>query len=209
MLRPSNAIVMRSTTSSLPSACTRSTSWSSQWNCRPTNSSMASSVASAARRMLARVSYSSTTGLRPVTGWPAKVSVTSIQTLPSSDFSSTRSNFRRPRGCVLMFESPGRVALRLHRSDLEADVGRGRRVREPPDRDEVDARIGVRLDGLEGDASRSLKQHAVAARLRPDEGDGFRKPLGRHVIEEDRVDAAVHRLFEVVEGPDLDLDAKE
>ena len=80
---------------------------------------------------------------------------------------------------------------------------------ESSDRDEIDACVGVGSDGLERDSARCLEEDAVAAWLRADEAHGFRQPLGRHVVEKDGVDAAIHGFLQVVERADLDFDPKE
>src|SRR5688572_22508978 len=85
--------------------------------------------------------------------------------------------------------------------DVEAEVERARGVRQPAERDRVDAGFGNRANVGERDATRRLE---VAGMV--DARHGAPHLLGRHVVEEHGGHAARERLVELPERVDLDLD---
>src|SRR5690606_8736011 len=106
----------------------------------------------------------------------------------------SRNRYRGPKPCLpsMAKRRAALAAMTLcHRADLDAqsDVQHRRRVGAGADRDEVNPGLCYRADRLEIDAARGLRDRPPR-----NDADGLRELIGRHVVEQHRIDAMLKRL---------------
>src|SRR5581483_11483104 len=132
----------------------------------------------------------------------------------AAPFSATAFNrccswFPRVAFTLCAAKSGARVSSALLEVEVERQVERRRAVRDPADRDPVDAGVGDPLDRLERHAARGLELGALLRRrLGADLLDRVGHGLARHVVEEDQVRPVLGREERARDGVDLDLDRR-
>ena len=84
---------------------------------------------------------------------------------------------------------------------IEADIDRGRRLGDPPDRNIIDPALGNRTDRVEPHPARRLGRDPPG-----DQRDRRLQHRRRHIVEQQPLGAGPDRRFDLVEPIDLDLD---
>src|SRR6478752_3133972 len=116
----------------------------------------------------------------------------------------TRQNKRIEPGSDSIRTEKALGRLSIEFEIIEPDIERGRTVRQPAGRYQIDAGRRDCLGACGGDAAGSLGDRTVAGH-----GDGLPEFVYRHIVEQNRIHAERQYLFELQQCIDLDLDLDE